>query len=102
MKQVLNETNQNQLQKVQRPVDNLLVGMFLPQQSRKDKDKVFGVFNGVSLIYSLRIFMTFGLSLKGFWHVPAIGNQLEITRIVWEEVDKPIMLTVRSLRQPQP
>ena len=46
--------------------------------------------------------MTFELSLKCIWLHPTTGNDPEITKIVWGEVEKPILLKVRSLRQSQP
>ena len=45
--------------------------------------------------------MTYELNLKCIWQHPTTGNHLEITKIVWGEVKKPITLTVRSLRQAQ-
>ena len=47
-------------------------------------------------------FTTFELSLKCIRQHPTTGNDLEITKIVWGEVEKPIILTVRNLRQSQP
>ena len=46
--------------------------------------------------------MTYELNLKCIWQHPTIRNHLEITKIVWEEVEKPNIITVRSLRLPQP
>ena len=46
--------------------------------------------------------MTYELKLKCIWQHPTTGNHLEITKIIWGEVEKPIKLTVRSLRQAQP
>ena len=46
--------------------------------------------------------MTYELNLKCMWQHPATGNHLEITKIVWVEVGKPIIITVKSLRQAQP
>ena len=46
--------------------------------------------------------MTFELNLKCIWQHPATGNQLEITKNDWGEVEKPIIITVRSLPQAQP
>ena len=46
--------------------------------------------------------MTYELNLKCIWQHPTTGNHLEITKIVWGEVEKPIIITVRSLRQAQP
>ena len=43
--------------------------------------------------------MTYELNLKCMWQHPATGNHLEITKIVWVEVGKPIIITVKSLRQ---
>ena len=45
--------------------------------------------------------MTYELNLKCIWQHPTTGNHLEIRRIVWGEVEKPIILTVKSLRQTQ-
>ena len=42
--------------------------------------------------------MTYELNLKCIWQHPTTGNHLEITKIVWGEVEKPIIITVRSLR----
>ena len=47
-------------------------------------------------------FMTYELNLSCIWQHPTTGNQPEITKIFWEEVEKPIIITVRSLRQAQP
>ena len=46
--------------------------------------------------------MTYELNLKCIWQHPTTGNHLEITKIVWGEVEKPIVITVRSLRLAQP
>ena len=46
--------------------------------------------------------MTYELNLKCIWQHPTTGKHLEITKIVWGEVEKPIIITVRSLRQAQP
>ena len=46
--------------------------------------------------------MTYELNLKCIWQHPVTGNHLEITKIVWGEVEKPIIITVKSLRQAQP
>ena len=46
--------------------------------------------------------MTYELNLKCIWQYPTTGNHLEITKIVWREVEKSIMIIVRSLRQAQP
>ena len=46
--------------------------------------------------------MTYELNLKCIWKHPATGNHLEITKKVWGEVEKPTIITVRSLRQAQP
>ena len=46
--------------------------------------------------------MTYELNFKCIWQHPTTGNNLEITNLVWGEVDKPIIITVRSLRQAQP
>ena len=47
-------------------------------------------------------FKTYELVLKCIWQHPTTGIHLEITRIVWGEVEKPIILTFRSLRRAQP
>ena len=46
--------------------------------------------------------MTYELNLKCICQHPTTGNHLEITKIVWGEVEKPIVITVRSLRLAQP
>ena len=46
--------------------------------------------------------MTFELNLKCIWQHPINGNHLEITKIVWGEIEKPIIITVRCLRPAQP
>ena len=46
--------------------------------------------------------MTYDLNLKCIWEHPTTGNHLEITKIVRGEVEKPILITVRSLRLTQP
>ena len=46
--------------------------------------------------------MTYELNFKCIWQHPTTGNHLEITKIVWGEVEKPIIITVKSLRQAQP
>ena len=46
--------------------------------------------------------MIFELNPTFIWQNPTTGNYLEITKIVWREVQKPILITVRSLRQAQP
>ena len=46
--------------------------------------------------------MTCELNLKCIWQHPTTGNHLEITKTVWGEVEKPIIITVKSLRQAQP
>ena len=46
--------------------------------------------------------MTYELNLKCMWQHPTTGNHLEITKIVWGEIEKPITITVRSLRLAQP
>ena len=46
--------------------------------------------------------MTYELNLKCIWQHPTTGNHLEITKIVWGEVEKPKILTVKSLQQAQP
>ena len=46
--------------------------------------------------------MTFEFNLKCVWQRPTTENHLEITKIVRGEVEKPIILTVRNLRQAQP
>ena len=45
--------------------------------------------------------MTYELNLKCIWQHPTTENHLEITKIVWREVEKPIIITVRSIRQAQ-
>ena len=49
-----------------------------------------------------RIFKTYELNLKCIWQHPTTGNHLEITKIVWGEVEKPITITIKNLRQAQP
>ena len=51
---------------------------------------------------SIDKFMTFELNLKFIWQHPIFGSHLGITKIVWGEVEKPFIITVRSLRQSQP
>ena len=46
--------------------------------------------------------MTYELNLKCIWQQPTTGSHLEITKTVWGEVEKPIIITVRSLRLAQP
>ena len=46
--------------------------------------------------------MTNELNLKCICQHPTTGNHLEITKIVWGEVEKPIIITVRNLRLAQP
>ena len=46
--------------------------------------------------------MTYELNPKCIWQHPVTGNHLKITKIVWGEVEKPIIITVKSLRQAQP
>ena len=46
--------------------------------------------------------MTYELNLKCIRQDPTTGHHLEITKIVWGEVKKPIIITVKSLRQAQP
>ena len=46
--------------------------------------------------------MAYELNLKCIWQHPTTGNHLEITKIVSGEVEKPITITVKSLRQAQP
>ena len=46
--------------------------------------------------------MTYELTLKCIWQRPTTGNHLEVTKIVCGEVEKPIIVTVGSLRQAQP
>ena len=46
--------------------------------------------------------MTYELNLKCIWHYPTTGHHLEITKSVWREVEKPMKITVKSLRQAQP
>ena len=45
--------------------------------------------------------MMYDLNLKCIWQHPTNGNHLEITKVVWGGVEKPSLLTVRSLRQVQ-
>ena len=47
-------------------------------------------------------FMTYELNPNCIWQHPTTGNHLEVTKIVWGEVEKPIIITVKSLRQAQP
>ena len=42
--------------------------------------------------------MTFQPNLKCIWQHPTTANHLEVTKIVWEKVEKPIIITVTSLR----
>ena len=46
--------------------------------------------------------MTYELNLKCIWQHPTTGNHLEITKIVWIEVEKPNLITVKNLRLAQP
>ena len=46
--------------------------------------------------------MTYELKVKCVWQHPTTRNDLEITKIDWGEVEKPIIITVTSLRQAQP
>ena len=46
--------------------------------------------------------MTYELDLKCIWQHPTDRNHLEITKIVWGEVEKQIVITVRNLRLAQP
>ena len=46
--------------------------------------------------------MTYELNPKCIRQHPTTGNHLEITKIVWGEVEKAIIITVQSLRQAQP
>ena len=47
--------------------------------------------------------MTYELNLNCIWQHPTTGNNLETTKIVCGEVEKPIIIVaVRSLRQAQP
>ena len=46
--------------------------------------------------------MTLELNLKRIWQHPATENHLEVTKIVWGEDEKPIIITFRSLRQAHP
>ena len=46
--------------------------------------------------------MTYELNLNCIWQHPTTGNHLDILKIVWGEVEKSIILTVRSLREAQP
>ena len=41
--------------------------------------------------------MTYELNLNCIWQHLTTGNHLEITKIVWGEFEKPIIITVRSL-----
>ena len=45
--------------------------------------------------------MTYEFNPKCVWQHPTTGNHLEITKIVWGEVEKPNIKKVRSLRQAQ-
>ena len=45
--------------------------------------------------------VTFELKLKGIWQHPATGKHLEKPKIVWGEVEKSIIITVRNLSQSQ-
>ena len=56
----------------------------------------------VSTKFSSEKFMTHELNLKCIWQHPTTGKHLEITKIVWGEVEKPIIITVKNLRQAQP
>ena len=46
--------------------------------------------------------MMFGLNRKCIWQHPTTGNHLGLTKIVSDEVDQPILKSVKSLQQPQP
>ena len=46
--------------------------------------------------------MIYELNLKCIWQHPTTGNHLDITKIVWGEVEKPIIIKIRSLRLAQP
>ena len=46
--------------------------------------------------------MRYELNLKCIWQHPTTGNHLEITKIIWAEVEKPNKATVRSLRLTHP
>ena len=46
--------------------------------------------------------MKYELDLKCIWQHPTVVNHLEITKFVWGEVAKPIIITVKMLRQAQP
>ena len=46
--------------------------------------------------------MSYELNLKCFWQQPTAGNHLEITKIVWGEVEKPNIIAVRCLRPAHP
>ena len=52
--------------------------------------------------FRIKKFMTYGLNLKCIWQHPTTGNHLEITKIVWGEVENPIIITIRGLRLAQP
>ena len=41
--------------------------------------------------------MRYELIFNSIWQQPTTGNHLEITKIIWGEVEKPIILTVKSL-----
>ena len=56
----------------------------------------------VSAKFSSKNFMTYEFNLKCIWQHPTTGNHLVITKSVCGEVGKPIIITVRSLRQTQP
>ena len=46
--------------------------------------------------------MTYELNVKCIWQHPTTGNHLEIRKSVWGEVEKPIIITIKSLGQAQP
>ena len=46
--------------------------------------------------------MKYELDLKCIWQHPTVVNHLDITKFVWGEVAKPIIITVKILRQAQP
>ena len=46
--------------------------------------------------------MTYELNLKCIWEHPTTRNHLEITKNIWGDVEKPIIITIKNLRQAQP
>ena len=46
--------------------------------------------------------MTYEPNLKSIWQHPTTGNHPERTKVIWGEVEKSIIITVRSLRLAQP